>query len=160
MLVNCIYAKKISCGGRCVECQLGIYGLAPDIDICHSVCQKKLSHEDAKIKQQEEQQRQQQKISEENLTKSLLKFINEEVPKNMESTDPILSAPEAPLDKFNTCIHRTPEQVSEMRRNCCQHYTINGYRCNRFGYFPLNEGVCTNCAGYENKSVNIVEDKV
>lgn len=41
MLINCIYAKEIPCGGRCVECQLKLYGGAPSVDVCNYVCKRK-----------------------------------------------------------------------------------------------------------------------
>lgn len=56
------------------------------------------------------------------------------------------------LDKFNTCIHRSEHEMEEMRRLCCgQRNIARGYKCFELKIFPLDAGLCVNCAKYSAK---------
>lgn len=55
-------------------------------------------------------------------------------------------------DKFNTCIHRSENEMEEMRRQCCgQRNLLRGYKCFEMKMFPLDAGFCVNCPKYSSK---------
>lgn len=55
-------------------------------------------------------------------------------------------------DKFNTCMHRSENEIEESKRMCCgQRSLLKGFRCFELKIFPLSQNMCVNCAQYQAK---------
>ncbi|MEK6883124.1 MAG: hypothetical protein AABY22_26095 [Nanoarchaeota archaeon] len=53
--------------------------------------------------------------------------------------------------KFNTCKHRSLEEIIEVKKTCCSSMTIKGYKCLLLQHFPLNSMICKECQKFEIK---------
>ena len=53
--------------------------------------------------------------------------------------------------KFNTCKHRSLEEIIEVKKTCCSSMTIKGYKCLLLQVFPLSPKHCEKCTKYEIK---------
>ena len=55
-------------------------------------------------------------------------------------------------DKFNTCVHRSENEMEEVKRACCgQRNLLRGYKCFELKIFPLDAGFCNTCPKYSSK---------
>jgi hypothetical protein len=57
-------------------------------------------------------------------------------------------------DKFNTCRHRSPEEITKTIKRCsCQGGDIEakGFFCFKKNLFKINEQYCNVCEMYESK---------
>lgn len=60
----------------------------------------------------------------------------------------------APTDtnKFETCRHRSDQEIEEMKLACCgQRNLKRGYKCYELRIFPLSPGLCLNCPKHSPK---------
>ena len=56
-------------------------------------------------------------------------------------------------DKFNTCVHRSENEMEETRRQCCgQRGLVRGHKCFALKIFPLSAGQCITCGTYQAKT--------
>ena len=133
MLVNCIYAKDIGCV-RCVECKLGLFGGAPNINTCNNHCTKRIGLDGSEAVEI--------KVRDVNVV---------EAPKIIEGGS--LDVVDDTVDKFNTCTYRTTEEISIVRKSCCKTWEDKGYKCNLLDIFPLEANVCKACTSYKSKNV-------
>lgn len=58
---------------------------------------------------------------------------------------------QADISKFNTCLHRSDGEISEVRRSCCTSFTVKGFKCNLLAVFPLEPHICQQCLKFEPK---------
>ncbi len=55
-------------------------------------------------------------------------------------------------DNFNSCIHRSAEEISTPRKTCCNIVIDKGYRCFSLNIYPLTPSSCIGCKNYSPKN--------
>ena len=55
------------------------------------------------------------------------------------------------LERFNTCSHRTPEEIDIPIQTCCSTVLKKGYKCLQLNIPFLSPSVCISCVQYRKK---------
>lgn len=71
----------------------------------------------------------------------------------IESTPlkPIVQNAETKESKFDTCISRSPEEITRTKKTCCRSKSKTGFLCLKRDIFPLTKNVCEQCDLYQAK---------
>ena len=142
MKVNCLYAS-VSNNMNCIKCSLNLYGGNPIYTVCLYGCKFRKEGKEVEVNAIHK------------MAFSPLEVIPPEK-KEIIISKPIIEKSnliieENPQEKFNTCEHKSPEEVSIVKKSCCSSWEQRGYKCNLLNLFPLNPGICTACTYYKKK---------
>jgi hypothetical protein len=55
------------------------------------------------------------------------------------------------MEMFETCVHRTIEEVDIVIKTCCSSYTQRGFRCEKRDINFLGPTVCRDCPVYKKR---------
>jgi hypothetical protein len=142
MKVNCLYAS-VSDNMNCIKCSLNLYAGNPSYTVCLYGCKSRKEGREVEV----------------NTAHKTPLDLPEIVPSKKKETiipeliaeKPNLMMEKSPQEKFNTCEHRSTEEVSVVKKNCCSSWEEKGYKCNLLNLFSLNPGICALCTYYKEK---------
>ena len=61
-------------------------------------------------------------------------------------------------ERFDSCVHRTPEEIEIPIQTCCSTVFKKGHKCLKLNIQFLSPSVCFSCADYQSRQTEKSED--